>query len=134
MAVCRQGIYLEYSVDFSKCCALIGSHQAPESTAKKAFDVNSTVYSRRPSTPVRVFCTLRPFGARRFECSTEHSMCIPCRQTATWLADGGLQGLLREGAFFAGDGGERRALHQRHHRAGAGAGTYPRFPHPIGPS
>eukprot|EP00976_Prorocentrum_cordatum_P104621 1193974-Prorocentrum_minimum.AAC.3 len=46
--------------------------QAPESTAKKAFDFNSST----------VVDTSRPFSARHFEYSTEYSTYIPCRQTA----------------------------------------------------
>eukprot|EP00976_Prorocentrum_cordatum_P055601 1121850-Prorocentrum_minimum.AAC.1 len=34
-----------------------------------------------------------PFNARRFEYSTEYSTYIPCRQTATWLADSRLHAL-----------------------------------------
>eukprot|EP00976_Prorocentrum_cordatum_P112476 1195538-Prorocentrum_minimum.AAC.3 len=45
--------------------------------------------SRRPST----VDTSIPFSAQCFEYSTECSTYIPCRQTATWLADGRLRGL-----------------------------------------
>eukprot|EP00959_Pyramimonas_sp_CCMP1952_P292931 6126696-Pyramimonas_sp.AAC.2 len=36
--------------------------------------------------------TSKPFSARHFEYSTEYSMYIPCRQSATWLADSRLRG------------------------------------------
>eukprot|EP00976_Prorocentrum_cordatum_P091116 1188392-Prorocentrum_minimum.AAC.3 len=66
-------------------------HQAPESTAKKAFDFNSTVDSRRLSTQVyhsaHGISNILPY--------------IPCRQTATWLADSQLRGLVCTDAALA---------------------------------
>eukprot|EP00976_Prorocentrum_cordatum_P085439 1186093-Prorocentrum_minimum.AAC.2 len=56
-----------------------GLKQAPESTAKKAFDFNSTVNLNSTVD------TSIPFSARRFEYFIEYSTYIPCRQTATWL-------------------------------------------------
>eukprot|EP00959_Pyramimonas_sp_CCMP1952_P159386 3333450-Pyramimonas_sp.AAC.2 len=67
---------------YARLRPLAGYHQAPESTAEKAFDFD--LYNSRQSSTVD---TSIPFCARHFEHSTEYSTRIPCRQTATWLAD-----------------------------------------------
>eukprot|EP00959_Pyramimonas_sp_CCMP1952_P432282 9052718-Pyramimonas_sp.AAC.1 len=48
--------------------------------------------SRRPKRPSTVYTSI-PFSAHHFEYSIEYSTYIPCRQTATWLADSRLRGL-----------------------------------------
>ena len=62
--------------------------QAPESTAKKAFDFNSTVDSRRLSTLVV------NHSAHGISNLLPNLFPPACRQTATWLADSRLRGLL----------------------------------------
>eukprot|EP00976_Prorocentrum_cordatum_P066092 1178173-Prorocentrum_minimum.AAC.1 len=60
--------------------------------------------SRRPKRPLTsiqqsavTVDTSIPFSTQYFEYSTKCSTYIPCRQTATWLADRRLPGLIRDG-------------------------------------
>eukprot|EP00976_Prorocentrum_cordatum_P079407 1183534-Prorocentrum_minimum.AAC.3 len=45
------------------------------------------------SRPLSTVDTRKPFNAQHFEYSAKYPTYIPCRQTATWLADSRLRGL-----------------------------------------
>eukprot|EP00976_Prorocentrum_cordatum_P024654 501565-Prorocentrum_minimum.AAC.5 len=66
------------SVEYSKCCALNG-----------IILVSTVDDCRLPGVDIRI-----PFSAQYFEYSTKYTTYIPCRQTATCLADSRLRGLV----------------------------------------